>query len=756
MSIYDELVFGEEANTIFNERKCEKRLEKISIEDKEKYLKKGYSIIQENKKTLKIGINKPSDEIFEDQIWCLFYKMGFTHFSKDRHFEFVYDEDNNLTKQLDVFCMDEDTVLIVECKSAKEYKKGNFKENLESYSGIIPKIRNILRRDYPNKDLAFIYATSNLDLGQEDIKRIKAFGFTYFDENVVDYYKRLAEHLGKASKYQLLANLFSKKKVKNMNEKVPAIEGNMGKYKYYVFCIEPERLLKISYVLHRNYANEDLMPTYQRLIVKKRLNEIRKFVNEGGYFPNSIIISIETKNPLVFDQAPKNMCDGQSTKVGVLHLPNIYQCAYIIDGQHRLYGYSETKYAKTNTIPVVAFVNMEQQEQLKLFMDINEHQKAVSKTLRNTLEVNLLWDSKDPSAKRRAMILQMWQLLGEKIKKSPFYNRIIVGENDANDKRYLTLENLRIAIGKTRFLNQYKKGGLIANGLMDFDDNDATCRYIGEIIDAYFDYFKSYVKDEWDLASKGIFSNNVIVALIQLLNDILLEKEKNETLNLKISSADDVMKKCEDYILEVCDYFTNISEDDEKSFKTSIGAGGPSAIWKKLRYIIHLKYNEFYPDGLQDYIDNECQDNNKETIDILTTIKPIIRKIFVKKLKNEYGEKYYLSTGIPSKTQAVLNQRKFEQEKIDNDKNITVQYDYLDFANFNDFHDISRCSSNWTKMFKEFLQNKDNYFNKEEILPKLSKFETSVNQGGNLSKKDFTELNMLKDKIEAYYNIINN
>ena len=654
MSIYDELVFGDEANTIFSERKNEKKIEKISIDDKEKYLKKGYSIIQENKKSLKVGINKPFDEVFEDQIWCLFYKMGFTHFSKDRHFEFVYDEENGLTKQLDIFCMDDDTIIIVECKAAKEYKKGNFKENLESYSGIIPKIKNILRRDYPNKDLAFIYATSNIDLGQEDINRIKAFGFNYFDDNVVDYYKRLAEHLGKASKYQLLANLFSKKKVKNMNEKVPAIEGNMGKYKYYVFCIEPERLLKISYVLHRNYANEDLMPTYQRLIVKKRLNEIRKFVNEGGYFPNSIIISIETKNPLVFDQAPKNMCEGQSTKVGILHLPNIYQCAYIIDGQHRLYGYSETKYSKTNTIPVVAFVNMEQQEQLKLFMDINEHQKAVSKTLRNTLEVNLLWDSKDPSAKRRAMILQMWQVLGEKNKKSPFYNRIIVGENDANDKRYLTLENLRISVGKTKFLNQYKKGTLVASGLMDFDDNEATCKYIGDVIDSYFDYFKNYASDEWNLASKGLFTNSVIVALIQLLNDILVEKSKIIDLNLKISSADEVIYKCEDYILEVCDFFSSISEEEAKAFKASIGAGGPTAIWKKLRYIIHLKYDDFNPEGLQDYIDNECQDNNKETIDILGEIKPMIRKIFVSKLKKEYGDKYYLSNMLLLKTIKIM------------------------------------------------------------------------------------------------------
>ena len=54
-----------------------------------------------------------------------------------------------------------------------------------------------------------------------------------------------------------------------MEDKVPAIQGEMGGHKYYSFSIEPERLLKIGYVLHRNEANKNMMPTYQRLIKKK-------------------------------------------------------------------------------------------------------------------------------------------------------------------------------------------------------------------------------------------------------------------------------------------------------------------------------------------------------------------------------------------------------------------------------------------------------------------------------------------------------
>ena len=44
------------------------------------------------------------------------------------------------------------------------------------------------------------------------------------------------------------------------------------------------------------------------------------------------------------------------------------------------------KYASTNTVPVVAFVDLERTEQIKLFMDINENQKAVPKSLRVNTE----------------------------------------------------------------------------------------------------------------------------------------------------------------------------------------------------------------------------------------------------------------------------------------------------------------------------------------------------------------------------------
>lgn len=159
-------------------------------------------------------------------------------------------------------------------------------------------------------------------MNRRDLALLDKAGMAYFSDTTVEYYTDLAKHLGSCSRYQLLGSLFANQEIKNMDDRVPAIQGKMGGYTYYSFSIEPEKLLKIGYVLHRSEANKNMMPTYQRLIKKKRLQEVRSFINDGGYFPNSIIISIDTNGKgLVFDQSASKV-DSTISKIGILHIPS--------------------------------------------------------------------------------------------------------------------------------------------------------------------------------------------------------------------------------------------------------------------------------------------------------------------------------------------------------------------------------------------------------------------------------------------------
>lgn len=178
-----------------------------------------------------------------------------------------------------------------------------------------------LKKKFPKAKVKFIWATHNYIMSPTDQEKMRQWDIVHFSDAVINYYYELVKHLGSCARYQLLGNLFANQEIRNMDDKIPAIQGEMGGHKYYSFSIEPERLLKIGYVLHRNEANKNMMPTYQRLIKKNRLSKVRKFINDGGYFPNSLIISIESGGRgLQFDVSGTKV-DGAHSKLGVLHLP---------------------------------------------------------------------------------------------------------------------------------------------------------------------------------------------------------------------------------------------------------------------------------------------------------------------------------------------------------------------------------------------------------------------------------------------------
>lgn len=441
IELLGKLISEKEISKQLKLRNKDSHYQSIRINQKENFIEDGWELHKESKTTISVKKLKSNDIEFEDRVWSLFAQLGYEVMNRDRNFHLPYDKTNsNLTQQIDVFAKDGETLLLVECKAANENKRGDFKKELEAMTGKIEGLRKSIHALFPDTKhkIKFILATRNYAISQEDIDRLHKIGGVHFNEETIDYFFALYSQIGVSARYQLLGNLFEGQEIPEMESMVPAVEGKMGGHTYYSFSIEPEKLLKICYVLHRNKANINMMPTYQRLIKKSRLKAVHDFIESGGYFPNSIVISIDTKKSN-FERAGKQVGSTLSN-VGILHLPKKYRSAYIIDGQHRLYGYTATKYKKSNTIPVVAFLNLSRAEQVKLFMQINENQKTVSKDLRNTLNADLLWDSENKIEQLRALSSRISIYLGES-RESSLFNKISIGE----DKKIITTQAIENA-----------------------------------------------------------------------------------------------------------------------------------------------------------------------------------------------------------------------------------------------------------------------------------------------------------------------
>lgn len=460
---WTQMVSGRELSTAKSLRKKTFITMKISSADLPAMVDQGWEKAKDYKNPKFVGISKekPTNEQFEDIVWLLFANMGFTELNGSTDFRICYDfHDDSLSERVSVIAVDEETILVVNCHASEFAEEKSFADEINDFSKKISGIRKEVLKKYPGRKLKFIWASHNYITNRRDLALLDKAGIAYFNDSTIEYYNELAKHLGSCSRYQLLGNLFANQEIKNMDNRVPAIQGKMGGYTYYSFSIEPERLLKIGYVLHRSEANQNMMPTYQRIIKKKRLQDVRSFINAGGYFPNSIIISIDTNGRgLSFDQSAMKI-DGTISKIGILHIPKRYRSAYIIDGQHRLYGYSDSKYASSNTIPVVAFVDLDRTEQIKLFMDINENQKAVPKSLRVTLNADMLWESADLGEQRQALRSKIAQMLGEE-PTSPLHARVVIGENESTPERCITVEAIQSALKKCNFFNAYGKKNVL-------------------------------------------------------------------------------------------------------------------------------------------------------------------------------------------------------------------------------------------------------------------------------------------------------
>ncbi len=643
IELLGKLASENEIEKIIRQKRNDNLLESINPADKDKYLREGWLIDKVFKSSIRVSKPKPFDLAFEDEVWSLFALMGYKFLNRDRNFNLPYDKNNlNQTKQIDVFAKDDETILIVECKSSESNKRGDFKKELESYIGIIDGIRKSVSALFPRSKFKFkfILATKNLSISEDDLIRLQKLNGYHLNEENIEYFFQLYSQLGTASRYQFLGSLFEGQEIPEMENKIPAVRGKMGGHIYYSFATEPENLLKIGYVLHRNKANVNMMPTYQRLIKKSRLKAVTEFINNGGYFPNSIVISIDAKN-CNFDPA-NTQVSSTISDVGILHLPKKYKSAYIIDGQHRLYGYTFSEFKNKNTIPVVAFVNLTREEQVQLFMQINENQKSVPKSLRETLNADLKWTSDLLIEQFDALSSRIAIFLGED-RNSALYDRVWIGE----DVRDLTQNNIKLALKRGYYFGKVNKTKIEELGLIYTGNIDLAFEKLKNIFLLYFDYLHDNLNNEWNNEKESIvLSNNGIYGLILILSDILLYINNNGIIDVRKSNHKLIFAESKNYIDPIIIFLKELSPEQRLELKKSYGAGGQTKHWRIFQKIVRDTHKNFSPEGLDDYLIKKEKHNNDRAFAIIREIETFFNHDFKNKLEDKFGRMWF-KKGVP-------------------------------------------------------------------------------------------------------------
>ncbi|MFK5890276.1 MAG: DGQHR domain-containing protein [Flavobacteriaceae bacterium] len=749
LALLQKLVSGNEINSQLRTRKKEFVLESVSkknIDQIDELKADGWEIDREFITKIRFKKRKTHDVLFEDKVWSLFASLGFNILNRDRKLEIQYDKKKpKLTQQIDVLAKDDESLIIIECKSTKEKnKRGDFKKELEAYKAKIEGIRNSLKIIFPDQKLKFkfIFATKNYAISSNDLERLENIGGLHFDEEQIDYYTKMFYQIGIATKYQLLGNLFHGQEIPELDNKIPAIKGKMGGHTYYSFSIEPEKLLKIGYVLHRNKANINMMPTYQRIIKKARLKSIHNFIDEDeGYFPNSIIISLDSgkQNDLNFDPA-NTQSKTSISKIGLLHLPKRYRSAFIIDGQHRLYGYSNSKFKNSNSIPVVAFLNLDREEQVKLFMQINENQKAVSRNLRTTLKSDLLWTSDNQKERIDALTARIAIFLGE-TRNSSLFDKISIGE----DNKIITQVAIINSLKKSNFLGKVTKTKIESLGTFYNGDLDDCFEKLGKLLMLSFNYIKETLPKLWESENNIIVMNKGVYGIIRIQSDIV-DLLLKENIISNTNNPQKIFSESKTYLDPIISFFESIDEETEISLRKAYGGNGDIKYWRTLQQKISEVHDSFKPDGLDEYNKKEAKEFNTRAFEIIRDLETFFKQDFQEKLEEKFGKSWF-KKGVPPQTAKKANEIAFEKNlKIENEEDEISEWNCLTIIAYRQI-----ALKNWRDTFeKHYTRPKEIKISggkdaKTEWMVKLEKLRNENFHQYSVTEDEFSFLEELHD-----------
>jgi DGQHR domain-containing protein len=139
-----------------------------------------------------------------------------------------------------------------------------------------------------------------------------------------------------------------------------------GKHRFYTLTMPSEVLANTCFVTTRD---EDPKKGFQRVLDGKRAQEIANYVDVGfGTIPTSIVLSAQPSAELRVVGRGKTLQFKDDPKAFL-----------ILDGQHRVYGFS---LAKTSLrVPVVIYNNLSPRDESRLFIDINTKQRPVPNEL---------------------------------------------------------------------------------------------------------------------------------------------------------------------------------------------------------------------------------------------------------------------------------------------------------------------------------------------------------------------------------------
>ncbi|NHZ47477.1 DGQHR domain-containing protein [Nitratidesulfovibrio liaohensis] len=393
---------------------------------------------QKNKKR-KLTHEEKEQRLQQKEVYNILTSMGFRRAPKVDGKEFTY---SGRTSEIDDIFFYENVILIVEYTLSSD-PGGHLKDKVHIYQRILSdppvfidflmkhsrfgNVREVLERDVLKKyekellQVRIVYVSKNkIPLESKGL----ATGVKFFDYEIVKYFDSVCKAIKRSARYDFFAFLdINASRVgdgvfmsaeTSMKFKAHVLPNTVTSFaqgfKLVTFYVDAESLLKRAYVLRKDGWREvEHVGFYQRMLGKKKISSMRKYLSEEGrVFINNIIVTLPSDriNLEYFDNNGSVLNDSKedisSISAGKISIEDGANTIGIIDGQHRLFAYHEgddayeEKISKLRSKQLllatgIVFPSSEGNEarlkfEAKLFLEINSNQQTAGSKLKQEIE----------------------------------------------------------------------------------------------------------------------------------------------------------------------------------------------------------------------------------------------------------------------------------------------------------------------------------------------------------------------------------
>ena len=372
----------------------------------------------------------------ERKVAKLLYDLGFNFISAN---SIITDNKNIQIGEIDLLFTHDNYLLIIEVSIATHEKNDKISSFFNKWSDRDNVQLMLNKHELSSRKIVKIYfdLDATEPTSSHSIKKLLKNDSLNRLANHDDYmyFKEQFEIIGKWSKNDFL-NWLDLENIRE-NKTIDAIQFYVGNTVVFCFAERVSILLKSCYVSRRRNRSKG----YQRILNKTRIQKMLTNINKPDSltFPNSILIS----TPVLTDQIiPKENCP----KITKINFPTNYTSCKIIDGQHRLLGFSKIspELQKDHSLPVIAIPDLKENIEIKTFIAINTNQKRIDANLLLLLKSDQNWEKGTKEYYEKIAVLSSM-----KLNKTFLKNRIYSGlEKKSTDS--ITLNTLVTSMTKSK------------------------------------------------------------------------------------------------------------------------------------------------------------------------------------------------------------------------------------------------------------------------------------------------------------------